>query len=489
MKSATQHWPIALALGASVIMVRLYVILSGALQIDDAYITYRYAENIAAGLGFVYNSGEAVLGATTPLYTLLLALFAFVGAPVPTVSLVIGLLCSGLIAVTLFTFGKQLGFGAFAILPAALYAFWPNAINVDISGMESALFSLLVISFFYFVSSGKYTNAAFASGAATITRPEGLLCVALLFVFFLLIKRKQFLRELLIIAAIVLPWVIFATFYFDSPIPNSVSAKLALYLGYDTGTLFSRIGALFALQSAFGWLALVGAVWGLVYLLARSFWGYLEALYILFFALALGLSHTKIFYWYKAPLNPLLVLLISAGAWGAYQLLSLFFRSRRAVMALGIVLVVALIPALGAQLERVRQFQLTQSESYQLQHRRAGEYLATNAGAEQLLVAEDIGHLGYLYRGRVIDRDGLVSPEAIEFNRNLDYSGFLQKQLEEHPGHWLFIAMNAPSTVEILSSGILERGYTLDESFASFGSQDYLLYRSDSAANNTVEKK
>ena len=40
---------------------------------DDAYITYRYARNLASGHGLVYNLGQDFLGTTTPLYSLLLA--------------------------------------------------------------------------------------------------------------------------------------------------------------------------------------------------------------------------------------------------------------------------------------------------------------------------------------------------------------------------------------------------------------------------------
>ena len=42
-------------------------------DIDDAPITYRYAQNLADGKGFVYNEGEYIQGTTTPLYTLALA--------------------------------------------------------------------------------------------------------------------------------------------------------------------------------------------------------------------------------------------------------------------------------------------------------------------------------------------------------------------------------------------------------------------------------
>ncbi|MCB0084947.1 MAG: hypothetical protein KDE47_28600 [Caldilineaceae bacterium] len=45
----------------------------GPLDVDDALITYRYAENIATGQGFAYNVGEQILGTSTPLYTLLIA--------------------------------------------------------------------------------------------------------------------------------------------------------------------------------------------------------------------------------------------------------------------------------------------------------------------------------------------------------------------------------------------------------------------------------
>ena len=41
--------------------------------IDDAFITYRYAANLARGNGLVYNAGERVLGTTTPGYAILLA--------------------------------------------------------------------------------------------------------------------------------------------------------------------------------------------------------------------------------------------------------------------------------------------------------------------------------------------------------------------------------------------------------------------------------
>ena len=65
---ATFCW-MALALGAGRMLSWL------ALPIfDDAFITFRYARNLALGHGFVYNPGEWVLGTTAPAFGLLLAI-------------------------------------------------------------------------------------------------------------------------------------------------------------------------------------------------------------------------------------------------------------------------------------------------------------------------------------------------------------------------------------------------------------------------------
>src|SRR4029079_6272564 len=67
--------------------VRVYVEQSTGFQFDDAWITYRYRVNLAAGNGFVYNTGEYVEGSTGPLLVLLLSLFRWLGIAILTASL------------------------------------------------------------------------------------------------------------------------------------------------------------------------------------------------------------------------------------------------------------------------------------------------------------------------------------------------------------------------------------------------------------------
>src|SRR5687768_12066974 len=54
-------------------VVTLYVgTTNGHYSYDDAFITYRMADNFSRGLGFVYNPGEWHLGSTAAFYGLLL---------------------------------------------------------------------------------------------------------------------------------------------------------------------------------------------------------------------------------------------------------------------------------------------------------------------------------------------------------------------------------------------------------------------------------
>ena len=59
----------------------------------DSFITYRYAENLARGLGFVYSPAERVLGTSTPLFTLILSGFDRIGVAVPTASAALFIVC------------------------------------------------------------------------------------------------------------------------------------------------------------------------------------------------------------------------------------------------------------------------------------------------------------------------------------------------------------------------------------------------------------
>jgi hypothetical protein len=145
---------------------------------EDSYITYRYARNVANGLGIVYNAGERIEGCTSLAWTLLLAVFAKLGLSLPEVATLLSLLGSACLLVLtgyLARAGSARRGAAFLMAPALVAANGTFAYFAG-TGMETVVFSLLVL-----VSVGAASSPATragvvlggALGLAAMTRPEG----------------------------------------------------------------------------------------------------------------------------------------------------------------------------------------------------------------------------------------------------------------------------------------------------------------------------
>jgi len=66
-----------LAVAAIVLCVRVWQINQPDILFDDAFISFRYAKNLASGMGLVYNPNERVEGYTNFLWTVIFAGFFF----------------------------------------------------------------------------------------------------------------------------------------------------------------------------------------------------------------------------------------------------------------------------------------------------------------------------------------------------------------------------------------------------------------------------
>src|SRR5687767_11348142 len=62
-----------------VFAIRAAYALYASYTYEDALITLRYAANFAAGEGLVFNPGQRVFGASTPLWVLLLGMLGKLG--------------------------------------------------------------------------------------------------------------------------------------------------------------------------------------------------------------------------------------------------------------------------------------------------------------------------------------------------------------------------------------------------------------------------
>ncbi|HZP83238.1 MAG TPA: hypothetical protein VFB21_16470, partial [Chthonomonadaceae bacterium] len=132
---------IAVGIAALAVVARVWMAWATHSTAEDFLITLRYAENIAAGRGFVYNPGERVLGTTTPLYTLLLALAAALHLNAAFVGKAVNILADG---VTCYLLARLLARREIAaplagLFAALLYALSSTPINISIAGMETGL--------------------------------------------------------------------------------------------------------------------------------------------------------------------------------------------------------------------------------------------------------------------------------------------------------------------------------------------------------------
>ena len=265
---ADRRWQwLALAIAALAILARVWVEWTTHSTAEDFLISLRYAENLAAGRGFVFNPGEHVLGTTTPLYTLLLALAAWLHLNAALVGKALNILADG---GTCYLLARLLArpeirqpvAGLFA---ATLYAFSSTPINISISGMESALVTCVCLAaILAYVA--RRSLALYVLGAVLfLLRIDGLLLFALLALGLALQERRIPWRALAVAVLLALPWVIFANAYFGSPIPTSFLAKITVYAHGVTPEWVNR--PVFVTQFLGGWfqilltlLFLLGAV-------------------------------------------------------------------------------------------------------------------------------------------------------------------------------------------------------------------------------------
>lgn len=211
---------------------------------EDAYITFRYAASLAAGDGLVFQPGERVLGTSTPLFTLLLALLGALGADIPAAGTAVSTLA--LSACAFFGWRLLARRGA----PNAGAVFAVAAVSgasgvFSFSGMETTLHLALIFLAAYLAAEDKPIATGVVLGLICLNRYDGVMVVAAVLLTRLLIRRGRPLREMLpwrealVAGAIFGGWLLFAQLYFGSPLPNTYAAKAA-----DVGFGDYALGAL-----------------------------------------------------------------------------------------------------------------------------------------------------------------------------------------------------------------------------------------------------
>ena len=421
---------------------------------EDYYITYRSSRNLATGHGLVFNVGEKLHTFTSPLGVLLPALASWLtGTQSDAAAIWLFRMWSAAAfagaAVLVWTVARRFQYGRFAA--AALVAFVVldgKGIDFSVNGMETG-FLLLFLAYTLwamFACTGRqWLHLGLAWGALMWTRPDSFLYVGLLSagVFFFNdasrtgLTRGQWLKLFLqagaVCTLVYLPWLLWAWWYYGTPIPHTITAKGAVSgVKPAWGVLKTLIDfpltvwtGSTSLESTFlpsyfqigGWpsAAVTTARW--VALLLAFQWAvplWRVEVRVASFAFCGMHAYLSYFPYFPFPWylpGPALLGAVTLGAMIA-QLLAVAKRPwlRAAI------LIVTLV-ALGAQgwltWQMRREMALEQRYSGTGTRQRAGEWLKAHAKPGDTVFMEPLGYIGYFSGLRTYDYPGLSSMEMV----------------------------------------------------------------------------
>ncbi|RPJ87642.1 MAG: hypothetical protein EHM18_00080, partial [Acidobacteria bacterium] len=192
-------------------------------EVDDAYIGYRIAENIASGHGWVYNRGEQVNGATSPLWTLVLVVGAMAGSII-----VVSHLATAACIFLVGYFAWRLSWhflGPWLSLAAGVLIQTHPMMTLSIT-METWLYLALALVSIWAWFNGRILIVGTCLSAVVLARPDGIILAGILFMFLWIQNRLSRLSVAVFLFPLVL-WSLFSIWQFGNPLPQTLEAKMA----------------------------------------------------------------------------------------------------------------------------------------------------------------------------------------------------------------------------------------------------------------------
>ncbi len=515
-----------------ILLAFLLRLIPGPRIVDDAYITFRYALNLADGNGLVFNPGEAVLGTTAPLFAFVLAGLSTVlkTDDLPQIAWLLNAFLDAGGTALVFWIGRRIagedGPGIFTGLAASvLWAAAPFSVTFAVGGLETSLVITLLLASFACYLAGRDSWAAATLALGTLVRPDVLIAAAVIFG----VTGLRWLgglsaqsdsgpqagrvplpwRPAAVFLAILLPWIVCATSVYGSPMPNSLAAKsVAYHLPREAALvrLLQHFATPFHGDLIFGapWIAVGLILYGSLYAIGavnavrreRRAWPMI--LYPWLYAAVYALANPLIFRWYLSPPVPFFTLAVVSGvqtvaadlesAFAARVRGSLLLSRRLAISIQAALTLLALASLANAwtlhppgepdrpapEMAWIKLENLYQEVALDLRPN-----LARSGGR---LAAGDIGTLGWYTRAPILDLVGLVSPRAQEYYPLPDeayvinYAVSTDLVLAERPEHIVILEVYGRETLA-RSADFLER-YRLLRSYPTgiYGSTAMLVY-------------
>jgi hypothetical protein len=225
----------------SIVAFFVWTFAAPVTQLDDAFISYRYALNLATGHGLVFNPGEYVEGYTNLLWTLLIAAGIALGGEAEALGHWSSVLFAAASLLTAYAYAARLLprqaavwalLAPLGLLTANSFVCWTTA------GLETPLFMWLALSATLALAWHRRTATAVLCLLATMTRPEGALLAACLLLYDAVAHAAAWrgsarlprlaaaARPALLFAVGLALLTLFRVWYYGDVVPNTFYAKV-----------------------------------------------------------------------------------------------------------------------------------------------------------------------------------------------------------------------------------------------------------------------
>jgi len=413
------------------------------MPLDDVYIHFQYAKQIAAGQPYVYNPGlPPTSGATSFLYPYLLAvgyLLGFQGLNLGLWAMLLGfvaLTCSTwLVYRLLLTFNVPVWL---AILIGMVFALSGPISWHFMSGMETGFVVLFTLWTLYTLTQADIRGTIFASTLLALIRPEmgilALLAIATLFMHRRPVGARHVMPILIPILAIGLQPLVnllltgsaiasgnaaksvfgIVPFYWDEVIRRILDNFTRMWAEFLTGSSPREglyIAPLMLVLAGMGLIVLRHRQWRIIGLMLIG--------WLLFGTLAISTLDTA-FWHFKRYQMPFLALLFPLAGWGVMGIwrwgsqTQYVVSLRYAVYAL---VTVTIAIAGWTWMQFLHHYALNSLYVYQ-QPLQMARWLEANTLPDAVIAVHDVGMIRYLGGRTTLDIVGLTTPGAAEYWRN-----------------------------------------------------------------------
>ncbi len=449
--SNTLIW-ILLALAAAIFVLHARVYWNWTE--DDAYITFRYAQNLVRGQGLVFNPGERVEGYSNFSWVLISAAALRAGLDPVTTAKVIGLTAGVFSLFLSCLLARRIApESGLATLVAPYYlAISPVLVRHSIAGLETSLFAFLLTAGILLAaaSGGRLQSALFLVDILllSVTRPEGPGLAILLLGGRLLAQggwRAAWRRTRFMDAGCF--FLFFGVYfcwrwsYFGSFFPNSFYAKA---LGGVRGAIDGAQYMLDFLRDAGGPLFVGQVLVPMLLGCANAAYSIALAclvLYLVFIILSGGdwMFHYRFF----ANTLPVLAACIAAGV--AYALAQTRVMTRRKILLLvcaAAVLVGTSLSLSNTELPVARLvLPAIERNAYLSQsYAQLGRWFRENTPPDATIAISDIGAVGYYSERRILDMFGLTDRRIARLRGRMHYKADPQSVLARKPEYVVLVS-------------------------------------------------